>query len=126
MASTGTRLRWASKRPLIRCRFPGPQLAAHTASSPVSAASAAAAKRGGLLVADVLPGEVAVAAQRVGQPVEGVAGQPVDAAHPGGLERGDHEVGPGPASGRPSESDALTRASSSAGSAVTTGPSSRC
>ena len=44
MASTGTPLRLASNRPLIRCRLPGPQLAAHTASSPVSAASAAAAK----------------------------------------------------------------------------------
>jgi len=43
IASTGTRLRFASYRPLIRCRLPGPQLAAHTASSPVSAASAAAA-----------------------------------------------------------------------------------
>ena len=43
-ASTGTRLRLASYRPLIRCRLPGPQLPAHTASSPVSAASAAAAK----------------------------------------------------------------------------------
>ncbi len=43
MASTGTALRLASNRPLIRCRLPGPQLAAHTASSPVSAASAAAA-----------------------------------------------------------------------------------
>ena len=43
MASTGTPLRLASNRPLIRCRLPGPQLAAHTASSPVSAASAAAA-----------------------------------------------------------------------------------
>ncbi len=43
MASTGTRLRFASNRPLIRCRLPGPQLPAHTASSPVSAASPAAA-----------------------------------------------------------------------------------
>jgi len=43
MASTGTPLRLASNRPLIKCRLPGPQLAAHTASSPVSAASAAAA-----------------------------------------------------------------------------------
>src|SRR6201996_7525135 len=44
MARTGTRLRLASNSPLIRCRLPGPQLPAHTASSPVSAASAAAAK----------------------------------------------------------------------------------
>jgi hypothetical protein len=35
--------RWASNRPLIRCRLPGPQLPAHTASCPVSAASAATA-----------------------------------------------------------------------------------
>ena len=37
----GTRLRLASNSPLIRCRLPGPQLPAHTASSPVSAAAAA-------------------------------------------------------------------------------------
>ena len=43
IASTGTRLRFASNRPLIRCKLPGPQLPAHTASSPVSAASAVAA-----------------------------------------------------------------------------------
>jgi hypothetical protein len=43
MATTGTRLRFASNSPLIRCRFPGPQLPPHTASSPVTAASAAAA-----------------------------------------------------------------------------------
>src|SRR5271165_2561789 len=43
IASTGTRLRLASNRPLIRCRFPGPQLAAQTASWPVIAASPAAA-----------------------------------------------------------------------------------
>ena len=44
MASTGTRLRCASKSPLIRCRLPGPQLPAQTASRLVRAASAAAAK----------------------------------------------------------------------------------
>ncbi|CAG6390680.1 exported hypothetical protein [Actinacidiphila cocklensis] len=44
MARTGTRLRWASKSPLIRCRLPGPQLPTHTFSSPVSPASAAAAR----------------------------------------------------------------------------------
>ena len=44
MASTGTPLRWQSNRPLIRCRLPGPQLPAQTASSPVRCASAPAAK----------------------------------------------------------------------------------
>ena len=43
MANTGTRLRLASNKPLIKCRLPGPQLPAHTASCPVTAASAAAA-----------------------------------------------------------------------------------
>src|ERR1700722_13767751 len=43
IARTGTRLRLASNRPLIRCRLPGPQLPAHTARSPVSPASPAAA-----------------------------------------------------------------------------------
>src|SRR5829696_4851130 len=36
-------LRWASYRPLIRCRFPGPQLPAQATSRPVSCASAPAA-----------------------------------------------------------------------------------
>ncbi len=44
IASTGTWLRWQSNRPLIRCRLPGPQLPAQTASLPVTAASAPAAK----------------------------------------------------------------------------------
>ena len=41
---TGTRERWQSNRPLMRCRLPGPQLPAQTASSPVRCASAPAAK----------------------------------------------------------------------------------
>ena len=44
IASTGTRERWQSNRPLMRCRLPGPQLPAQTASSPVRCASAPAAK----------------------------------------------------------------------------------
>src|SRR5262245_22973671 len=43
MASTGTRLRWQSYRPLIRCRLPGPQLPAQTARRSVRCASAPAA-----------------------------------------------------------------------------------
>ena len=43
IASTGALLRWQSKRPLIRWRFPGPQLPAHAVSFPVSCASAPAA-----------------------------------------------------------------------------------
>lgn len=42
-ASTGTRERCASYRPLMRCRFPGPADPAQTASRPVLAASAEAA-----------------------------------------------------------------------------------
>ena len=44
MPSTGTRERWQSNRPMMRCRLPGPQLPAQTASSPVRCASAPAAK----------------------------------------------------------------------------------
>src|SRR5262245_8476992 len=44
MASTGTRLRWQSYSPLIKCRLPGPQLPAHTARWPERCASAPAAK----------------------------------------------------------------------------------
>ena len=36
IASTGTRLLFASNSPLTRWRLPGPQLAAHTANSPVT------------------------------------------------------------------------------------------
>ncbi|CPU67971.1 Uncharacterised protein [Mycobacteroides abscessus] len=43
MASTGTRDRLASYRPLMRWRFPGPHDPAHTARLPVTSASAAAA-----------------------------------------------------------------------------------
>ncbi len=43
IASTGTRLRWASNSPLIKCRFPAPQLPTQTANCPVTVASSAAA-----------------------------------------------------------------------------------
>lgn len=43
-ANTGAPVRCASYRPWIKWVFPGPQLPAHTASRPVSCASAAAAK----------------------------------------------------------------------------------
>jgi hypothetical protein len=43
IASTGVPLRCASYTPLIKCRLPGPELPAHTASCPVTCASAAAA-----------------------------------------------------------------------------------
>jgi len=43
MASTGTRLRWQSYSPLIRCRLPGPLLPTQTANRPVRCASAPAA-----------------------------------------------------------------------------------
>ena len=43
IARTGTRERFASYRPLMRCRLPGPHDPAHTARVSVSSASAAAA-----------------------------------------------------------------------------------
>ncbi len=52
-------------RPLIRCRLPAHKLAAHTATSPVSAASAAGRESRGLLMPDVLPDDRAVPVQRV-------------------------------------------------------------
>ena len=45
----------ASNRPLIRCRLPGPQLPAQTASSPVSCGFGAGGEGRGLLVPDVDP-----------------------------------------------------------------------
>ena len=59
IASTGTRLRWQSNRPLIRCRLPGPQLPAQTASSTGQMRLGAGGERGGLLVAHVDPVDVA-------------------------------------------------------------------
>ncbi len=72
MAITGTRLRWQSYRPLMRCRLPGPQLPAQAASSPVRCARPGR-ERGRLLVPDVDPTYVLPLADRVGDPVEGVA-----------------------------------------------------
>ena len=46
-------------------------------------------------MADVLPREVAVAAQRVGKAVQRVAREPVNAAHSGSLQGGNDVVGDG-------------------------------
>ena len=46
----------------------------------------------GLLMPDVLPGELAVAAQRVGKPVQRIPRQPVNPAHAGCLQRCDHDL----------------------------------
>ena len=62
------------------------QLAGH-------AGVAGSGEGGGLLVPDVHPIDASVAAQRVGQTVEGVAGQPVDAPDAAGLQRRDDGVG---------------------------------
>lgn len=43
IANTGTRLRWQSNSPLIRCKFPGPHDPAHTAKRSLAATSAPAA-----------------------------------------------------------------------------------
>ena len=48
-----------------------------------------------LLVTHVLPDHLAVAAQRVGEPVDRVPGQPVDPAHAGRLQGRHHDVGNG-------------------------------
>ena len=55
MASTGVRLRCASNRPLMRCRLPGPQDPAQTASSPVICASPDGREGRDLLVAHMDP-----------------------------------------------------------------------
>ena len=47
----------------------------------------------GLLVTHMLPGNSAVPAQRVGEPVQRVPGKPVYPPHPGRLQRRDHDVG---------------------------------
>ena len=85
MTSTGTRLRFASNSPLIGCRLPGPQLAAHTSSSPGSAAFGGCRVRRGLLVADALPGNAARPAHRITEPVQRVTRDSVHSAHAGCL-----------------------------------------
>jgi hypothetical protein len=46
----------------------------------------------GLLVPDMLPGDLAVAAQRVGEPVQGVPRDPVHPPYAGCLQRRHHHV----------------------------------
>ena len=93
IASTGTRLRFASNRPLIRCRLPGPQLAAQTASSAGHRRLAGRGERSRLLVPYVHPPDPAVAAHRVGEAVQRVPRQPIDAAYARRLERRNDDVG---------------------------------
>ena len=49
-------------------------------------------ERGGLLVAHVLPGDAAIAAHRIGEPIQGVTGNPVDPAHPRAFQQRHHRV----------------------------------
>ena len=79
MATTGTRERWQSNRPLIRCRFPGPQRPAQTAKRPVTCASLNAAGP----------------AQRVGKAVQAVALDSIDPLDARGGKRLDHLIGNG-------------------------------
>jgi len=67
----------------VRCRLPGPQLPAHTASSLVSVASAAAANPAASSCRTCCHAIVPVAAQRIGEPVQRVAGNAVRTPHAG-------------------------------------------
>ena len=95
IATTGTRERWQSNRPLIRCRLPGPQLPAQTARLAGDMRVGAGREGRDLLVADVQPLDAAMAPQRVGKTVQAVADDAVDPLHAGGGERLDHLVGNG-------------------------------
>ena len=91
MASTGAPERLASYSPLIRCRLPGPQEPAQTASLPVSCASAAAAKAAAsscrTWIQSMPPfAEPPVLPDGVHDRVEAVAHNPVDPLHAGSLE----------------------------------------
>jgi hypothetical protein len=46
-----------------------------------------------LLVPNVLPHDLAVATQRVGESVDRIPRQPVDPAHAGRLQGGHHDIG---------------------------------
>jgi hypothetical protein len=65
--------------------LPGPQLSAQTASSPVRCASAPAAKAA-TSVPLMNPLDLALAADRIGQPVQAVADDAIDPLHAGGSE----------------------------------------
>src|ERR1700731_2593483 len=78
MASTGTHERWQSNSPLIRCRLPGPQLPAQTASSPVRCTSAPAAKAATSSCLTCTHSIFALAAQRVRQTVQAIANDAVN------------------------------------------------
>jgi hypothetical protein len=80
MASTGTRDRWPSNRPLMGCRLPGPQLPAQTASFPVRCASAPAAN------AATSSFDLALPTERVGQAVQAIADDTVNTFDPGSGE----------------------------------------
>ena len=86
MASTGTRERWQSKRPFIRCRFPVPQLPVHTAIAPVSLRFGAGREGGDLFVADVQPLELTLLADGVCQPVQAIPDDAIDPFHARGGE----------------------------------------
>ena len=79
----------------MRCRLPGPQLPAQTASPPRDMGVGAGGEGADLLVADMQPFDAAGAAQRVGEAVEAVADDAVDALDAGGGENLDHLVGDG-------------------------------
>src|ERR1035437_5700841 len=91
IARTGTRERFASYRPLMRCRLPGPHDPAHTARVPVSSASAAAAH--------LHPLDTLGAPHCVDHRVEAVAHDAVDAAHPCGNQLTHQLIGNGTGAG---------------------------
>ena len=77
----GTPLRWQSNRPLIRCRLPGPQLPAQTASLPVRCASAPAAKAAPSSCRMWIHSMRFDAPQGIGEAVERIADDAIDPLH---------------------------------------------
>ena len=92
IASTGTRLRWQSNRPLIRCRLPGPQLPAQTASCR-EVRLGAGGEGGRLLVPHVDPVDLLLPAQRIGEAVQRSPDHAIDAPHAGDAQGFGHQVG---------------------------------
>ena len=77
----------------MRCRLPGPQDPAQTASSPVICDSAPAANAATSSVAHMDPVDHPATADRLRDPVQAVADETEDALHTGLLERFDEQVG---------------------------------
>jgi hypothetical protein len=98
-ASTGTRVRLASNRPLMRVQVSRSAAGGAYGQLPGHRRLAGGRERCRLLVTHVLPHDLTVPTKRVGEPVDRIPRQPVHPAHAGRLQGRHHDVGNGPGGG---------------------------